>query len=102
MTREEGLEFIGQSIKNDVDMAMVADAIEALSAEPCEDCISRAAAIKAMDDLEQEDIELYGCSIPEGFDGKRAIEALQKLPSVNPVSNVSIQITEREKYGRFN
>ena len=56
----------------------------ALSAEPCEDAISRAAAIKAMDDLEQEDIERYSCSIPEGFDGKRAIEALQKLPSVTP------------------
>lgn len=36
MTREEGLQFIGKSIKDDVDMAMVADAIEALSAEPCE------------------------------------------------------------------
>lgn len=59
-------------------------AIKALSVETCEDAISRAAAIKAMDDLEQEDIELYGCSIPEGFDGKRAIEALQSLPSVTP------------------
>ena len=54
----------------------------ALAQKPCEDAISRDAAIKAMDDLEKEDIELYGCSIPEGFDGKRAIEALQKLPSV--------------------
>lgn len=48
----------------------------------CEDAVSRAEAIKAMNDLEQEDIEQYGCHIPEGFDGKRAIEALQSLPSV--------------------
>ena len=55
-----------------------------LEQEPCEDCISRADAIKAMDDLEREDVEAYGCSIPEGFDGKRAKEALEKLPSIKP------------------
>ena len=52
MTKEEGLEFIAKSIKNDVDMAMVADAIEALSAEPCEDCedcISRKAVLDIVD-----------------------------------------------------
>ena len=64
---------------------LLADVVEAEEGqEPCEDAISRAAAIKAMDDLEQEDIERYCCSIPEGFDGKRAIEALQGLPSVTP------------------
>ena len=52
--------------------------------ESCEDAISRQEAIKSMNDLEQEDIEQYGCSIPEGFDGKRAIEALQSLPSFTP------------------
>ena len=41
-------------------------------------------AIKAMDDLEREDYETYGCSIPEGFDGERAKEALKKLPSIQP------------------
>jgi hypothetical protein len=50
--------------------------------EPCEDCISRKAAIDKMQELEDEDIEAYGCSIPEGFDGKRAIEALKSLPSI--------------------
>lgn len=70
--------------ENEKDMEAFDMAIKALSAEPCEDTISRAKAIKAMDDMEQEDIERYGCSIPEGFDGKRAIEALQKLPSVMP------------------
>ena len=33
-------------------------------------------AIKAMDELENEDIEAYGCKIPEGFDGERARLAL--------------------------
>ena len=32
MTREEAEEFIAQSVKSDIDMALVADAIEALSA----------------------------------------------------------------------
>lgn len=50
----------------------------------CEDAISRAEAIKAMESLEKSDIEAYGCPIPEGFDGKRAIEALRKLPPVTP------------------
>ena len=34
MTREEAKEFIAQSIKSDVDMALVADAIKALEQEP--------------------------------------------------------------------
>ena len=34
MTREEAKEFIAQSVKNDVDMALVADAIKALEQEP--------------------------------------------------------------------
>lgn len=47
-----------------------------------EDCISRKQAIDKMQELEDEDIKLYGCSIPEGFDGKRAIEALNTIPSI--------------------
>jgi len=37
MTREEATEFIAQSVKSDVDMAKVADAIKALEQESCED-----------------------------------------------------------------
>jgi hypothetical protein len=33
MTKEEAIEFIAQSVKSDVDMAKVADAIEALEQE---------------------------------------------------------------------
>lgn len=44
--------------------------------------IERDLAEKAMMDLEDNDIELYGgVSIPEGFDGKRAVEALRGLPT---------------------
>ena len=46
--------------------------------------ISRQDAIDAMYRLEAEDIERYGCSIPEGFDSKPAIEALKALPSAEP------------------
>ena len=48
------------------------------------DLISRQDAIDAMYRLEAEDIETYGCSIPEGFDAKPAVEALEALPSAEP------------------
>lgn len=43
------------------------------------------AAIEAMMKLQTEDIEAYGASIPEGFDGDRAVAALKALPSVDAV-----------------
>lgn len=49
-----------------------------------DDIISRAAAIDAMMKLQAEDIEAYGASIPEGFDGDRAVTALKALPSAQP------------------
>ena len=49
-----------------------------------DDLISRAAAIDAMMKLQNEDIEAYGASIPEGFDGDRAVAALKELPSAQP------------------
>ena len=39
MTREEAKEFIAQSVKSDVDMTLVADAIKALEQEPILDKI---------------------------------------------------------------
>ena len=56
--------------------------LKALEQEPCEDCISRQAAIDVMIKLEQDDIDRYGCKIPEGFDSSPAIEALDNLPSI--------------------
>lgn len=48
------------------------------------DLISRQAAINAMYQLEAEDIETYGCFIPEGFHANQAVEALEALPSEEP------------------
>lgn len=48
------------------------------------DMISRADAIDAMMRLQVEDDEAYGCHIPEGFDGERAKETLEQLPSAEP------------------
>jgi hypothetical protein len=42
MTKEEAIEFIAQSVKSDVDMAKVADAIKALKQEPIEPVIASA------------------------------------------------------------
>ena len=66
-------------------------AIQALSQEPCNNAISRAAVLDG----------LKGCMCEDWV--KTLFETMVKqLPPVNPTSNVSIQITEREKYGRFN
>ena len=64
--------------------------LKALEQEPCEDCISRQEAINKMQELEDEDITAYGCEIPEGFDGKRAIRALKTLKPVAPKSKTGV------------
>lgn len=68
-------------------------AIKALEQEPCEDAISRQAV--------KEWLTRW-----EGYIDNDTIARMQyrviDIPSVNPTSNVSIHITEREKYGRFN
>lgn len=70
MTREEAKEFIAQSVKSDVDMALVADAIKALEQEPCEDAVSRQAAIEAVEQAI--------------YNHDSAIMRLTELPSVTP------------------
>ena len=60
-----------------------------------DDTISRAAAIDAMMKLQAEDIEAYGASIPEGFDGDRAVTALKALPSATD-TNVGGNLIDRE------
>ena len=60
------------------EMPTQANALNAL------DTIYRQAAIDAMMALQAEDDEAYGCHIPEGFDGERAKEALEHLPSAQP------------------
>ena len=46
------------------------------------DLIFKQDAIDAMQRLEDEDIETYGVKIQEGFDGERAIEALNSIEAV--------------------
>ena len=51
------------------------------------DCISRQSAIDALRKLREEDIEDYGCEIPEGFNQDhldRATFAINQLPSAQP------------------
>ena len=48
--------------------------------------IKKDAAVKAMLQLERDDEESYGARIPEGFDGARAVEALDELPTVEPLT----------------
>lgn len=49
-----------------------------------DDLISRHEAIDKMMDLYNEDVELYGVPIPEGFDGHRAVEAIKEIPPAEP------------------
>ena len=56
-------------------------------AEVGTDCISRQAAIDALCKLREEDIEDYGCEIPEGFNQDhldRATFAIKQLPPIQP------------------
>ena len=61
------------------------------------DLIDRQATIDAMLKLQAEDDESYGCHIPEGFDGERAKEALEQLPSAKPEI---IRCKDCKYYGR--
>ena len=50
--------------------------------------IDRALAITAMQKLEDDDIETYGCLIQEGFHADNAIKALKALPATDVVEVV--------------
>jgi DNA-binding transcriptional MerR regulator len=86
MTREQAINYLRSSGFSE---EQIQEIVKALEQEPC-DCISRQQAVDKMQELEDEDIEMYGCSIPEGFDGKRAIEALNTLPSIQPKTESEI------------
>ena len=62
--------------------------------DPCDDAISRQAAINAMAKIEQDDIDEYGCAIPEGFNSDPAVEALNELPSVTPQPKTGRWVTQ--------
>ena len=95
MTNGEALEFIAQSIKSDVDMAMVADAIKALEQESTTkndlgvDAVSRQAVIDLM-------MQKWG----ENFSGddamQESIDAIRVMPSVTPQEPRWIPCSEKK------
>lgn len=91
----EGLKAL-RTIHNGNYAPYVDEAIKRISAEPCEDCINRQEAINKMQELEDEDIKAYGCSIPEGFDGRRAIIALKTLQPVRSKPKIEKLIKMRD------
>lgn len=59
------------------------------------------AAIDAMMRLQAEDIEAYGASIPEGFDGDRAVMALKALPPARPVEDARAMCGECDAWNQY-
>lgn len=93
ISRQEAMKICRRMVWNGADdyLPMSAKAIEneirqLPPIKVCEtapsDLISRQMATDAMMTLQAKDDEAYGCHIPEGFDGERAKEALEQLPSV--------------------
>ena len=97
MTREEIIEqldsivgtyeiLLGNGVNSDIldvdDIEAIREAISALSAEPCDDCISRAEALKCLEFIGDKKTldEVY--------------ERQSKLPSVQPI-NKWIPVSER-------
>lgn len=94
MTTEEAItKYIVPAIEKTWNDKRCKEILKALEQEQCEDMISRQAVNEIINDIRD-------CISVEGYCA--ILERMKKLPSVNPVSNISIQITEREKYGRFN
>lgn len=77
MNREQALNYLHCSGMSEEQINSV---VEGLTSP---DAVSRAAVVELLVKLEQEDIDQYGCKIPEGFDAKEAVEAVRKLPPVN-------------------
>ena len=65
------------------------------------DLISRQDAINAMMQLQKEDEELFGVSIPEGFDGDKAVEVLEALPTAQSGRRKGKWINVGEKQGKW-
>ena len=63
--------------------------------DPCEDAISRQAVLDAIEELKKIHFDRVVVL-------NKVRDRVLGLPPVNPTPNISIQITEREKYGRFN
>ena len=96
MTRGEAINIISQMIKDEEgflsDNTVEAHkmAIQALSQEPCEDAVSRQAALNSLID----NTHLDGYDLAEALD---AIENKEKLPPVTPQPKTGRWIYEKRK-----
>lgn len=102
MTNEEAKEFIVQSVKDNVDIAKVADAIKALEQQSSEDCISREAVIKHIcESKECYKDECKGRLYKRCFD----LQWIYALPPVTPQPRVGkwidTGIGKEELYGEL-
>ena len=112
MTREDIDNIINIICPNDEDFekpiispAYLKKELEtlALEQEPSGDLISRQAVLELVRSLTRWCVRSEDGKFNNvGLLYDDVMFGIDKLPSVNPVSNISIQITEREKYGRFN
>ena len=105
MTREEAIEFIAQSVKSDVDMAKVADALKALEQELIKnhlgvDCISREQALVTIRNLYpgMPRVDFNG-SLRKWVDKYKPYieceDAIEELPSVTSQEPKWIPVSER-------
>ena len=83
---EKALEYKGKTLRQWIEIISASEHGTNL-AEVGADCISRQQAIDALRKLREEDIEDYGCEIPEGFNQDhldRATFAIKQLPPIQP------------------
>ena len=79
-------EYKGKTLRQWIEI-IAAFELSTNLAEVGMDCISREQAIDALRKLREEDIEDYGCEIPEGFNQDhldRATFAIKQLPPIQP------------------
>jgi hypothetical protein len=81
--REKAKEFIVQSVKDNVDIAKVAEAIQILEQQPCEDCISREDVNTLVDELARA-ISDERCCISRGRSTATIMQDILNLSSVTP------------------
>lgn len=86
--RELGDDTKIMQVKQNSFNFVINEAIKVISQENCDDVISREEVLKLLDDLEKEDIDTYGCLIPEGFHAAPAKQRVLELKSKKPTHKV--------------
>ena len=87
MNREEALEFIAQSVKSDVDMALVADAIKALKQEPILDKIRAEIdeVYEELDGCDPDSLGTFACRIDDILDKYKADRSVEETETWNGI-----------------